>query len=100
MCKKERRRTFPLSINRRIPGECPGERRVASMRKDIAGPGTESTMPKWESLGGLVREKAQELIQQILEEGVTEFLGVRKISDRISEVGRIQRGPASRPKSG
>ncbi len=32
------------------------------MRKDVAGPGAESTMPKWESLGGLVREKAQELI--------------------------------------
>ena len=29
------------------------------MRKDIAGPGTESTMPKWESLEGLVREKAR-----------------------------------------
>jgi hypothetical protein len=36
------------------------------MRKDIAGPETESTTPMWESLEGLVREKAQEMIQQIL----------------------------------
>ena len=45
------------------------------MRKDIAGPGTESTTPMWESLERLVREKAQEFIQQILEEEVTEVLG-------------------------
>ncbi len=38
------------------------------MRKGIARPGTESTVPMWESLERLVREKAQELIQQILEE--------------------------------
>ena len=54
------------------------------MRKDIAGPGTESTMPKWESLEGLVREKAQELIQQILEEEVTELLGRRKSERRAA----------------
>ena len=38
------------------------------MRKDIAGPETESTMPMWEGLEGVVREKAQEFIQQIMEE--------------------------------
>ena len=54
------------------------------MRKDIAGPGTESTMPKWESLEGLVRGKAQELIQQILEEEVTELLGRRKSERRAA----------------
>lgn len=48
------------------------------MRKDIAGPETESTVPMWESLEGLVREKAQEMIQQILEEEVTELLGRQK----------------------
>ena len=45
------------------------------MRQDIAGPETESTMPLWEGLEGVVREKAQEFIQQILEEEVTELLG-------------------------
>jgi hypothetical protein len=45
------------------------------MRKDIAGPSAESTTPMWESLERLVREKAQEFIQQILEEEVTELLG-------------------------
>ncbi len=45
------------------------------MRKDIAGPETESAMPLWEGLEGVVREKAREFIQQILEEEVTELLG-------------------------
>ena len=45
------------------------------MRQDIAGPETESTMPLWEGLEGVVREKTQEFIQQILEEEVTELLG-------------------------
>ena len=44
------------------------------MRKKIAGPGSESTTPMWESLEGLVRKKAQEFIQEILEEEVTELL--------------------------
>ena len=53
------------------------------MRKDIAGPETESTMPLWEGLEGVVREKAQEFIQQILEEEVTELLrAVRSQSGR------------------
>jgi len=41
------------------------------MKTDIAGP----TTPTKESLDGLVREKAQELIQQILQEEITELLG-------------------------
>ena len=44
------------------------------MRKDIVGPEGESRTPTWEVLEGVVREKAQEFIQQILEE-VTELLG-------------------------
>jgi len=55
------------------------------MRKDIAGPETESTGPMWESLEEAVREKAQEFIQQILEEEVTELLG-RKKSERKAAV--------------
>ncbi|MFB3112558.1 MAG: IS256 family transposase [Gemmatimonadales bacterium] len=55
------------------------------MRKDIAGPVTESTRPMWESLEEAVREKAQEFIQQILEEEVTELLG-RKKSERKAAV--------------
>ena len=55
------------------------------MRKDTAGPGTKSTTPLWESLEGLVREKAQEMIQQILEEEVTELLG-REKSERKAAV--------------
>ena len=41
------------------------------MRKDIAGEGTESTVPTFEVLEALVREQAQELIQRVLEEEVT-----------------------------
>lgn len=55
------------------------------MREDIAGPGTKSTTPLWEGLEGLVREKAQEMIQQILEEEVTELLG-REKSERKAAV--------------
>ena len=55
------------------------------MRKDIAGPEGESTRPMWESLEGAVREKAQEFIQQILEEEVTELLG-REKSERKAAV--------------
>ena len=54
------------------------------MRKDIVGPESESRTPMWESLEGLVREKAQELIQQILEEEVTELLGRRKSERRAA----------------
>ena len=48
------------------------------MRKDTAGQGSGSTTPTWEALEGFVREKAQELIQQILEQEVTELLGRAK----------------------
>ena len=39
----------------------------------------------WETLEGMVREKAQEFIQQIMEEEVTELLG-REKSERRSAV--------------
>ena len=55
------------------------------MRNDIAGPETESTTAMWEGLEGVVREKAQEFIQQILEEEVTELLG-REKSERKAAV--------------
>lgn len=55
------------------------------MRKDSAGQGSGSTTPTWEALESLVREKAQELIQEILEEEVTELLGRRK-SERKAAV--------------
>jgi transposase-like protein len=54
------------------------------MGKDIAGPGTKSSTPLWEGLEGLVREKAQEFIQQILEEEVTELLGRGKSKRRAA----------------
>ena len=54
------------------------------MRKDIAGPGSESSTPMWESLERLVREKAQVFIQQILEEEVTELLGRQKSERRVA----------------
>ena len=38
------------------------------MREDIAGPQGASSRPMWETLDGMVREKAQEFIQQIMEE--------------------------------
>ena len=49
------------------------ERRL--MREDIAGVGSESSRPTWEELEGWVRERAQEFIQGILEEEVTEAAG-------------------------
>ena len=52
------------------------------MRKDIVGPEGESRTPVWEVLEGTVREKAQEFIQQILEEEVTELLGREKSERR------------------
>jgi transposase-like protein len=54
------------------------------MKNDIAGPPTKSTTPMWEGLEGLVREKAQEFIQQILEEEVTELLGRGKSERRAA----------------
>ena len=55
------------------------------MREDIAGPRGASSRPMWETLEGMVREKAQEFIQQIMEEEVTELLG-REKSERGSTV--------------
>ena len=55
------------------------------MREDIAGPQGASSRPMWETLDGMVREKAQEFIQQIMEEEVTELLG-REKSERRSTV--------------
>ena len=52
------------------------------MRKDIVGPEGESRTPVWEVLEGTVREKAQEFIQQIMEEEVTELLGREKSEGR------------------
>ena len=52
------------------------------MRKDIVGPEGESRTPWWKVLEGTVREKAQEFIQQILEEEVTELLGREKSERR------------------
>ena len=48
------------------------------MRDDIAGVGSESSGPTWEVLEAWVRERAQALVQGILEEEVTELLGRRK----------------------
>ena len=55
------------------------------MREDIAGAQGASSRPMWETLEGMVREKAQEFIQQIMEEEVTELLS-REKSERRSTV--------------
>jgi transposase-like protein len=52
------------------------------MRKNIAGAGPESNTPVFEVLESMVREQAQEFIQQILEEEVTELLGRGKSERR------------------
>ena len=54
------------------------------MRKDIGGAEGASTAPMWEALEGMVRSKAQEFIQQILEEEVTELLGREKSERRAA----------------
>ena len=58
------------------------------MREDIAGPQGASSRPMWETLEGMVREKAQEFIQQIMEEEVTELLG-REKSERKTVVDPV-----------
>ena len=60
------------------------------MREDIAGPQGASSRPMWETLEGMVREKAQEFIQQIMEEEVTELLGPGEV--RAREYGGLGRG--------
>ena len=57
------------------------------MGEDIAGSQGASSRPMWETLEGMVREKAQEFIQQIMEEEVTELLG-REKSERRAGCGR------------
>ena len=57
----------------------------------------------WETLEGMVREKAQEMVQRILEEEVTELLG-REKSERRSTVDSAEGyrngyGKPSGPKS-
>ena len=64
------------------------------MREDIAGPRGASSRPMWETLEGMVREKAQEFIQQIMEEEVTELLG-REKSKRREYGGREPRATAT-----
>ena len=69
------------------------------MREDIAGPQGASSRPMWETLEGMVREKAQEFIQQIMEEEVTELLG-REKSERIEERRERERARGLRGGSG
>ena len=44
------------------------------MREDIAGPRGASSRPMWETPERMVMEKAQEFIQQIMEEQLRHFL--------------------------
>ena len=60
------------------------------MREDIAGPQGTSSRPIWETLEGMVREKVQEFIQQIMEEEVTGV--VRPGEVRAQECGGRGRG--------
>ena len=48
----------------------------------MAGEGSESTTPTWESLEEFVRGRVQDLIQRVLEEEVTELLGREKSERR------------------
>ena len=60
------------------------------MREDIAGPQGASSRPMWETLEGMVREKAQEFIQQIMEE---EVIQGREKSERRSTVDSAEAEP-------
>ena len=69
------------------------------MREDIAGPQGASSRPMWETLEGMVREKAQEFIQQIMEEEVTSYkagrsqsAGVRWTRPRATATDMASRG--------
>ncbi len=57
------------------------------MREDMAGRECASSRRMWEVLEGMVREKAQEFIQGILEEEVTDLLG-REKSERRAGIDR------------
>ena len=52
------------------------------MRKDIAGPEGASSMPTWDTLEEMVRQRHRGSSQHILEEEVTELLGRRKSERR------------------
>ena len=80
-------RARPTSASRSAVMICSGGARIKGCvkREDIAGPQGASSRPMWETLEGMVREKAQEFIQQIMEEEVTELLG-REKSERRSTV--------------
>ena len=58
------------------------------MRKDIAGQGTESTVPTFKDLESFVRGRVQGFIQSILDEEVTELLG-REKSERIEGIDAV-----------
>ena len=62
------------------------------MGKITRGSGGKSSDSVWEMLEGMVRERVQEFIQQILEEEVTEFLGGRAKSQRRASVPGEPRG--------
>ena len=70
------------------------------MRKESTGSRSESR-PEWEQLEDWVRSQVQRLIQELLEEEVTEFLGRAKSalrSDSDSDTGyRNGYGRARRP---
>ena len=74
MCKKRGDVPYALRFKAASPGERPGKGTSPHERGDIAGPRGASSRPIWETLEGMVREKAQEFIQQIMEEEVTELL--------------------------
>ena len=61
------------------------------MREDIAGPQGASSRPMWEMLEGMVREKAQEFIQQITWRRKSHGV-VRPGEVRAQEYGGLGRG--------
>ena len=62
------------------------------MRKESTGSRSESR-PEWEQLEDWVRSQVQRLIQELLEEEVTEFLGRAKSALRYRLSERIRQGP-------
>jgi hypothetical protein len=69
------------------------------MREGIAGPHGASTAPTSEALEGLVRQKAQQFIQRILEE-VTELLGQEKSERRVVDAPAGYRNGHGKPRRG
>ena len=74
---------YPLSEQHGLKAR---ERRYTAMRKESTGSRSESR-PEWEQLEDWVRSQVQRLIQELLEEEVTEFLGRRS---RRSDPTRTQ----------